>query len=132
MADTVSNRVILDGPSKVIVVCTGSSDGTGEVDAVKIDLSTLEAYPDGRLPTRLSIQYIEYDVKGYNFVALEFDRTTDVPIAKLSGSGVLVFEGGLANLASQTGDTGDVVLTTNGNVAGNSYTLVICAKKKYD
>lgn len=129
MVDTVTNTTLLDGPTRVIVRCMSESDGTGESDAIKIALSALETNPIYGTPNRLSVESIEYDVTGYNYVLLEFDRGTDVSVCVLKGAGYFEFPGGIEDTGS--GGTGDLVLTTDGNADGNGYTLVINAKKKY-
>ncbi len=130
MADLVTNTVLNDGHRNVVVLCVSESDGTGESNAIKIDLSTLSAGRDGKLPTRLTVDWIQYDVTGYNYVLLEYDHATDAPIALLKGSGTFVFPGGKADIL--TTSTGDVILTTDGNADGNGYTITIGARKKYD
>lgn len=129
MTDQVVNTTILDGPTRVIVSCTSESDGTGESDAVKVDLSALSSYPDGRAPTALIVDEIDYQVSGYNYVVLEYDRGTDSEIAVLSGQGSFAFPGGKKDTG--TGGTGDIVLTTDGHADGAGYTITIAARKKY-
>jgi hypothetical protein len=130
MADTVSSVTIIDGRRNVIVKCLGSSDGTGESDAIKIDLSALSTNTTRRGdPTAVMVQWIEYDVQGYNSITLKYDRGTDVVIAHLKGAGVFEVPSGAEDTG--TGGTGDVTLTTNGAVSGASYSLVIGAIKKY-
>jgi hypothetical protein len=74
----------------------------------------------------VQIQRIEYAVSGFAHVALQWDRTSDVTIAVLPvGSGIMDFSwfGGFND--PETGDTGDVILTTNDAVPGAAYDLTI-------
>lgn len=129
MADTVSVKTILSTKKSAVFVLHGSSDGTGETDAIKVDKSTLVA-SDGAEPSRLSVDWIQYDIQGYTSVALEWDLTTDELIARLgSGTGFLQFAEASsgANGAEPvgTGSAGDIVLTTSGHISGASYTIII-------
>lgn len=128
MADTVTSQILLDGARYHIVHLTNESDGSGESAVVKIDKSTL-AMADGSVPTKLTIDEIQYSVQGFNFVTLAYDADADDTIAVLSGDGVKTFPGGLVDPQS-TGAVGDVILTTNGGAAGSSYDITIVARKK--
>jgi hypothetical protein len=128
MADTVDTRVLLNGPRNYIVHLTNISDSTGESAVVKIDLSSL-ALADGRTPAKLTIDEIQYSIQGFTSVRLHYDADTDDEIAILSGDGVKVFPGGLADPRS-TGAVGDVLLTTAGAASGATYDITIVARKK--
>ena len=129
MADTLSTKTLIDGDRNVVISFGSQSDGTGESDAVKVDLSALNANSDGRSAVKLTTDIVSYTVSGYNFVTLEYDRGTDQMIAELKGSGVLFFPGGKVDAGSA--GTGDVVLTTNGAISGASYHIVWHGRKKY-
>jgi hypothetical protein len=130
MADTVSTVLAWNGAQRGEYVSrfTNRSDGTGESAVVKIDASTL-ANAAGVAPSKIQIDRIEYAVSGFAHVLLQWDRTSDVTIAVLPvGSGIMDFSwfGGFNDPG--TGDTGDVLLTTNGAVAGAAYDLTIYYK----
>lgn len=129
MADTVDVQTIHSGPRKLVVRCTGYSDGTGEVDAIKVDKSTLTG-PIGLEPSKLVIEELEWNLRGYNYIILEWDRTTDQEIAILASSGYKDYRpyGGLVDNAS--GGTGDVVLTTSGAAAGAAYDISMVLRLK--
>lgn len=130
MADTTDIQVIHSGPRRYSIKMSSYSDGTGEIDAIKIDKSTLIG-PNGVEPSKLVIEEIEWNLQGYNYVILEWDRTTDQEIAVLgTSSGYKNYRpvGGLCDNA--TGGTGDLVLTTSGAVAGASYDITLVVRLK--
>jgi len=121
MADAVSSQTIVDGGRNVVMKFTNLSDGTGEAAVVKVDVSALND-----APAKVAIKRIIYNVTGM-VVSLLWDATTDVKIVDLGGdSGTMDFEafGGVWN-NSGTGITGDILLTTTGHTAGDSYTIVL-------
>jgi len=130
MADKVNTDVVFDGTRHHIIHITNESDGTGEVDVVKVDLSTLSLL-GGIAPTKTSIIEIEYSIAGFNFINLSWDHTVDDVIAVLKGQGFLDFtrDGGLVDPAT-TGGTGNIVLTTDGAVASASYDIRIKVRLK--
>jgi hypothetical protein len=130
MADAVDVRTINDGDKNLVVHLQSVSDGTGESAVQKIDISGL-SFSDGRVPTTLSLQEIQWDMQGINYVQLLFDATTDDEMVTLSGNGYKNFEdvGGLSDPQS-TGYTGDILLTTGGATSGGSYDIIARFSKK--
>ena len=45
MADALTSQVIVDGPRNAVLKFTNVSDGTGQTDAVLVDVSTLSSDP---------------------------------------------------------------------------------------
>ena len=128
MADTVTSQVLFAGTKKRSVKLTNVSDGTGESDVVKVDVSALTG-PDGSAPTSATVEEIWWDIQGFTSVRLEWDATTDDPIAFLSGTGYLDFtQLGGARDPKSTGTTGDIMLTTAGAVSGATYTIVLVVR----
>jgi hypothetical protein len=129
MADTVDVQYIHSGPRKIVVKFSGYSDGTGEVDAIKVDKSTLVG-PNGAEPSKLVVEEIEWNLRGYNYLILEWDRTSDQEIAVLASGGYKDYRayGGLCDNAS--GGTGDIILTSSGAVAGSSYDISMVCRLK--
>ena len=115
MADTVSSQTIEDGPRNLVMKFTNVSDGTGESDVVKVDVSAL-----GVSITSLKVRKIEYNVTG-GAVRIEWDATTDVVLAYLSGYGTYYLKDtqGAFNPAG-TGNTGDILFTTSGFIAAGA------------
>lgn len=120
MADAVSSQTIIDGARNVVMKFTNTSDGTGEAAVLKVDVSALSG-----APSTVSIKRIHYSVAGM-VVRLLWDATTDVTIVDLQGDGHLdaCAFGGLPNNAG-AGVTGDILLTTVGHTAGDSYTIIL-------
>lgn len=121
MADAVTTQVILDGAKNAVIKLTNLSDGTGEAAVLKVDVSALSG-----APSSVSIKKIHYDVSGM-VVTLLWDATTDVRIVDLgSNCGEMDYSGfgGLPNNAG-AGKTGDILLTTTGHTAGDSYTIIL-------
>lgn len=120
MADTVTTQTVIDGPRNTVVKLTSVSDGTGEAAVLKVDVSTLLG-----APSDVAIRRVHYCVQGM-VATLLWDATADVRIVDLAGDGCFDFSafGGLTNNAG-AGKTGDILLTTTGHTAGDSYTIVL-------
>lgn len=133
MADTVDTLVVRDSVrlnGKLVVRLTNESDGTGETDVTKVDISTYTT-PSGAAATYSVVERIEYQVNGFNRVVLRWDHTTDDEIAVLAGSGVFDQSmDGARRDPRTTGGTGDILLTTNGASASNSYDITLYLKLK--
>ena len=125
MADTVTSQVLLSGARQHVVALTGISDGTGETAVAKIDKSTLKDI-NGNEPSALTIQKVQWTTQGFTYLKLAFDHATDDAAVVLAGDGCLDFSGygGLKDPAS-AGGTGDLLLTSVGAAAGDTYTVVL-------
>ncbi len=135
MADTVSTNVIFNGAKKLVVQLNSVSDGTGESAVIKVDKSTFTGLT-GLEPSKIVVEYIDWVVDGMS-VKLAWDRTTDVIIGQLTGSGYTNYTaatGAMVNAGAYlddtgTGDTGDIYLTTTGHSAGDSYKILLGLRK---
>ncbi len=130
MPDTVDVKVLRSTPGYYTVVLQNRSDGTGESAVTKVDISSLLTGSRG-VPTYTSIERIDYDVWGFNYVQLHWAHTTPDEIATLSGSGSFdyTYEGG--NVDPKTaGSTGDITLTTSGTTSGSGYDITLRLKLK--
>jgi hypothetical protein len=126
MADAVQTNVITDGSKRKVIQILNYSDGTGEADVVKLDVS---ADDDADY---YSIQEIQYDIGGFTGVTIKFDATTDDEGVYLpTGTGYKNFGsmGGLPDPKS-TGWTGDILVSTVGAAADATYDILIHVKKK--
>lgn len=130
MADTVNTTVIYQSPRYHIVQWTNISDGTGESDVTKIDVSTLTG-PDGETCVDVVLEEVTWNVKGMNYVLLEWDATTDDELQVLTGDGYVDYTGfgGLHNPKS-TGWNGDVLLTTSGAITNAAYNITAKFRKR--
>ena len=146
MADTVSVEYLyppnlLDedwddraGNRKVIVHFKGVSDGTGETDVVKVDLSDLKTH-NGVIPAKTAVESIQWHVNGCT-VDLEWDRAPHASIFQINANGTedngkVCWE----NIGGRVdpGDddlTGDILLTTTNVDSGDSYEITMCLRLK--
>jgi hypothetical protein len=123
-------EVVFSGKNIRIVNVTGFFDSADETDTVVIDKSALVG-PDGTEPGSIKVEEITWTVNGFNYVLLEWEHTTDDQIGYYQGSGYLNYlPFGGKNDPETAGGTGDIVLTTNGGVAGGSYTMLIALRLK--
>lgn len=127
--DSVSTKVLVDTPKRLVIQITNLSDGTGESAVTKIDKSTYTGL-NGLEPSSLVIESIQGEIVGMS-ARLFCDHTTDITIAQLqSGSINLDYRPFGGFQTSGAGDTGDILLTTTGHTAGDSYTLLLNCRKK--
>lgn len=130
MPDTVDTVVIYAGQRRRVVRLLSRSDSTGETNVIKVDKSALTA-TNGKEPSKLVIEEIEWNVQGFKNVVLTFDHTTDDEAAVLAGAGYKDYRpyGGLVDPAS-AGGTGDILLSTTGAVADASYDITLTLRLK--
>lgn len=128
MADAVSSQTLFDGKRKTIIKLTNISDGTGEVAVKKIDVSALSP-----VAASVRINKIWYMTEGMA-IRIFWDATTNVPALLLpqNQSDTLDFDsvGGIQNNAG-AGVTGDILFTTVGHTAGDTYTVILELVKNY-
>lgn len=125
MADVVTTKVLHSGTKRHVAVFTNASDGTGEAAVAKVDISGLDG-----APTVTAIDRVQYSCSGMA-VKVGFDHTADDFVLVLQGDGEIDFSryGGLTDPAS-AGGTGDIVFTTLGATANDSYTILLDLKLK--
>jgi hypothetical protein len=130
MADAVSTSVVFNGTRIKQYRFTNRSDGTGESDVVKIDISTLVGLT-GVAPTKLQVLEVSWTIQGFTSVQLEWDASTDVVTEMLTGSGYRDYmdSGGLVDPMA-SGATGDLLLTTYGAASNATYDIFITVKLK--
>ena len=118
---------IKNGVKRHTVLCTNSSDGTGEDDAIKLKRTDLLT-PDGNIPSKLVVEKIDYEISGME-VLITYNNENDEEVARLYNSeGTLAFraEGGFIPLDEEDGETPDgedIVFTTSSETDGDSYTI---------
>ena len=147
MADTVKVRWLYPpnwdgflpdqgGFKRVVIQLTCMSDGGGETNVVKLNLSELRT-PSGKVPTRTAIERVAYTIFGLT-VKLEWDRTPNEIIAVLNAAGTVASDfrdykrvGGLVDPGEPGGEgTGDILLSTTNADAGDSYDIVLTVRLK--
>lgn len=132
MADTVRTMTVRNAThlnGVLVVNLTNESDGTGESAVTKVDISNFTT-PKGIAATYSAVQRIEYAVNGMS-VRLHWDHTTDDTIAELAGNGIIdqSIDGNRVDPRS-SGGTGDILLTTTGHTAGDTYDITLYVKLK--
>ena len=133
MADVVASQTIIDGQKTVVLKLTNVSDGTGEANVVKVDVSALTALPNGTACTGVVIEKIWWQCIGMK-VKLLWDASTNLFCIELgenqSGHHDYTDFGGLPN-NSGSGKTGDIVFTTVGHTSADTYTVIMQVKKEF-
>jgi hypothetical protein len=135
MPNTVTTRLLVDGPRHAIVHVYLKSDGaSGELtNQVIFDPATAYRNPDSPIPINPSIVSVWYENVGFDAL-LKFDATTPVPAWKLSTAPAAVsvdfssFGGIVSNAAA--GANGKITLDTSGfTAATDEGTMIITIAK---
>jgi hypothetical protein len=119
-----------DDATRAVLKFTNISDGTGEADVVKVDVSAFDP-----AVTEADIEKIWFATQGMS-VRIEFDADTDTVafLVPTDQSGWFDFTdmlpGRLRN-NSGTGKTGDIMFTTVGHSSGDTYVIILQVKKRY-
>jgi hypothetical protein len=123
-ADTVSTQTLVDDNVKTVMKFTNLGGGDGESAVKKVDVSELVG-----APSKVKIEEVWYSVTGM-VATLLWDADTDVRILDLAGDSYHDFRsfGGLKNNGG-AGVTGDILLTTTGHSAGDSYWIILGMRK---
>jgi len=132
MADAVNSQTLFDGLSQAVMKFNNVSDGTGEAAVLKVDVSALAANNVGKECTGVSIRKITAMISGMSVNVL-WDATTDVSAVVLApGMYTLNFDDTaiLGNNAG-TGKTGDIMFTTVGAAANDTYSIILEMIKTY-
>lgn len=132
MADAVNSQTLFDGLSQAVMKFNNVSDGTGEAAVLKVDVSALAANNVGKECTGVDIRRILASVNGMS-VNILWDATTDVSAFILS-PGVYTFDFDTTTILRNnagTGKTGDIMFTTVGASAGDTYSIVLEMVKIY-
>ena len=136
MADIVTSQKLKDHASAWAYVFTNISDGTGETNVLKVDVSGLTAAANSSLTNqRVNINKLSWSIAGANSkVKLMWsgdNSPTTNTIVFLTGTGTMDLATNLtAPLTNNTANTnGDIYLSTAGFVVGAGYTLILEGKK---
>ena len=131
MADAVTSQTIFDGERMAVMKFTNLSDGTGETAVVKVDVSALASSSFGRPCDGVTLERVHYSIGGMT-VSLLWDATADVPTMILApGQSTFDFTKIQIPNNAAAGKTGDILFTTTGASAGDSYTIVLEMVKTY-
>tara|TARA_R100001377_G_C3093728_1_gene76780 strand:+ start:78 stop:482 length:405 start_codon:yes stop_codon:yes gene_type:complete len=133
VADVVASQTIIDGQKTAVLKLTNVSDGTGEANVVKVDVSALTALPNGTVCTGVVIEKIWWQCIGMK-VKLLWDASTNLFCIELgenqSGHHDYTDFGGFPN-NSGSGKTGDLLFTTIGHTNADTYTVILYMRKEY-
>jgi len=133
MADAVTSQTIQDGQRMAVLKFTNVSDGTGEANVVKVDVSALSSNSAGQACTTVTVARIWWQCVGMG-VELLFDATANVLVIGLSpdSNGVHDYTPftGIPNNAGD-GVTGDILFTTIGASSADTYTVILELIKDY-
>lgn len=132
MADAVNSQTLFDGDSQAVMKFNNVSDGTGETAVLKVDVSALKANYLGKACTGVSIRRITAMISGMSVNVL-WDADTDVSAVVLApGMYTLNFDDTaiLGNNAG-AGKTGDIMFTTVGAAANDTYSIILEMIKTY-
>jgi hypothetical protein len=133
MADAVTSQTIQDGERKAVLKFTNISDGTGEANVVKVDVSALTANSAGKACTKVTVSKIWWQCVGMG-VELLCDATANTLIIGLSpdSNGFHDYSDftGIPNNAG-SGVTGDILFTTIGASSADTYTVILEVIKEY-
>lgn len=133
MADIVTSQKLKDHASAWAYKFTNESDGTGETNVLKVDVSGLTAAANSSAEDqRITINKITWSVAGANTkVKLMWSGDTPNTILYLTGNGTMDLVNNLnAPITNTIANTnGDIYLSTLGSVAGAGYTIIVEGKK---
>lgn len=131
MVDTVSSQVMSDGLSQAVMKFNNVSDGTGEAAVLKVSVAALAPNNVGKPCTGVTIRRIHASVNGMS-VNILWDATTDVSSFIVS-PGIYSFDLSTTPLwnNANSGKTGDVLFTTIGASAGDTYSIILEMIKTY-
>ena len=129
MTVTATAQTLHDGARNLVVKLQLVGDGVDATALQVIDASTF-SNPTPGVGASLKVMRIWWALDNFT-VRLLWDATSDVEFQTLEGEGDLNFErvGGLINNAG-SGITGDIMLSTVGNAAGEDGTITLWMKKR--
>jgi hypothetical protein len=134
MADAVTSQTMVDNNTTAIILLTNVSDGTGESLVTKVNVANLAVNAQGQACTGVSVQKIHTACHAMEF-RLFWDATTDVIFFASAPNNQFTFDfsnfGGLQN-TSGAGKTGNILLSTADQAAGDTYTIVLEMTKYYN
>ena len=132
MADTVATQILFQGDKVLVMKFTNASDGTGETNVKKVDVTTLTPY-QGKSCVAVQIDKIYGLTHGLE-VRLLWEATANGTIMTVPQNIMQTMDfnefGGLDNNTT-TGKTGNILFTTLDASSGDSYTIILVMRKLY-
>lgn len=123
MSDAVTTQTVFSGNRSLVMRFTNISDGTGESNVQKVDVSAY-TLANGRPATSVVIEKIEYNSFGMA-VKITSDHTTDVTRAVLQGFGCMDFRSAGGLQTAGVDGTNDILFTTVGHTSGDTYDITL-------
>jgi hypothetical protein len=129
----VSTKVLFNGNNLYHVILRSISTGTDETDVTKIDRSTLIGPDQINPPARIQIQELTWNVNGFDEVSISWNFGTDEIIHRMTGDNYVDYRpsGGLVPgtvPSDLTSTDGDIILSTVGAAANDTYDIYILAR----
>ncbi len=125
MVDTVTTLPLFQGGRRYAVHLECVSDGTGETNVRKVDLSNLRT-TTGAIPVSVALMDISFNVEGFTDVILYWQRDgANIPMVTLKGRGSISYAsyGGLLDPNRSGTGTGDILLSSTGAASGSTYQI---------
>lgn len=132
MADVVTSQTLHDTHQIAVMKFTNLSDGSGESNVLKVDVSALATHPTlATVCTRVAIERMWYSMAGMTVDVL-WDATANVAAWTIGGDGYLDFRsvGPIVNNAG-SGITGDILFSTIDATNGDRYSIMLALRKTY-
>jgi len=122
-------KTMISGTRKLVVNITGIFSVSDEANVVVIDRSTLLGPNGVDIPNKIRVDEATWAVGvGFDYVMLEFDDATDEVIEYFQGQGYMDYRpyGGKSMAGTPiTVTEGDILLTTSGGAAGDTYSILL-------
>jgi hypothetical protein len=135
MANSLTVKVIEDGPRNAIVNLVGFLDSANMVEPAAVALSMFNTQDRRGTFYGLKVMEAEYSVTEDLVVQLDWNANTPQNIAALSGSAEICWadRGGISPDRTAGGYDGSINLTTKGFLGGKPYgfTIQLVMVKKY-
>lgn len=121
-------KTMVSGSRKLVINVTGFFSVADETDSIIVNRSDLVG-AHKTLPEYVRVDEITWAVgAGFDYVLLEWDDGTDEAIEYLQGQGYMDYRpyGGKKMAGAPTTATeGDILLTTSGGAAGDTYSILL-------
>ena len=129
MAVTATAQTIHDGARNLVVKLQLVGDGS-DVTALQVINASAYSNPVPGVGASLKLMKVVWALDSF-IATLLWDADSDIEFLTLQGEGMMDYTdiGGLINNAG-TGITGDIMMTTVGNAAGEDGTIVLHMKKR--
>jgi hypothetical protein len=132
MADTFTEKIIEDGPRRLVKSFAYTYVDTGQSAVMAVDVSGLSTLQDGTACSNLRVNKIWFSTIGLS-VKILWDASTDTLAVELPSGYQGDFDfssfGGLLNSASSP--TGDLRFTTVGHGSADTYMVVLDCIKEF-